>query len=278
MAVMSYAEWIRALRTKYGLSQEGLARALGISVMTVRRWEHGGQPSLRQLSNIYFHFGESPPDFLEHMAASGKLYCGSVAPDQHLAVGASTNRRWNAARTAVLLAAMFVTLQWGASHADTSGTDQKGYVSACPREDLHGVRTLGIRRERVAAEYAGQVLPNRCDRGSLAPAEPREVVALGDDTRYESVVVLHHPRPAVAKQPPSSARGLRGVHAGPGDGRGKSRPRPSQAPGTKGPSKGAHGAGSKSPPGGGTGVRPDGKRHDAHVPLRRPSANRMSDS
>src|SRR6266542_3317920 len=274
MAVMSYAEWIRALRTKYGLSQEGLARALGISVMTVRRWEHGGQPSLRQLSNIYFHFGESPPDFLEHMAASGKLYCGSVAPDQHLPDSASTNRRWNAARTAVLLAAMFVTLQWGASHADTSGTDQKGYVSACPREDFHGVRTLGIRREGVAAEYAGQILSNRCDRGPLAPEEPRAVVALGDDTRYESVVVLYDTRSADTKQPAPSPRGLRGVHAGPGDGRGKSRPRPSQAPGAKGPSKGPDGAGSKSPPGGGTGVRPDGERDDAHIPLRRPASHR----
>src|SRR6266540_3891092 len=278
MAVMSYAEWIRALRTKYGLSQEGLARALGISVMTVRRWEHGGQPSLRQLSNIYFHFGESPPDFLEHMAASGKLYSAHLAQDQQLPDPVPAITRRKAWRASALLAAAFVTLQLGASHADTSGTDQKGYVSACPRKDLHGVRALGIRREGVVAEHAGQILSNRCDRGSLAPAEPRAAVALGDDTRHEGVAVLHDPRPADAEKQASSTRGLRRVHAGSGDGRGKSRPRPSQAPGAKGPSEGPHGAGSKGPPGGGPGVRPDGQRDDAHIPLRRPSANRMSDS
>jgi len=32
---------IRALRHKLGLSQEGLARKIGVSVLTVRRWEKG---------------------------------------------------------------------------------------------------------------------------------------------------------------------------------------------------------------------------------------------
>src|SRR6266542_602644 len=278
MAVMSYAEWIRALRTKYGLSQEGLARALGISVMTVRRWEHGGQPSLRQLSNIYFHFGESPPDFLEHMAASGKLYSAHLAHDQQLPDPVPATTRRKAFRASVLLAAAFVTLQLGASHADTSGTSQKGYVSACPRKDLHGVRTLGIRRAGVAPEYPGQVLPNRCDSGPLAPAESREILALGDDTRHEGVAVLHHSRPADAKQPPTSPGSVRSVHAGSGDGGGKSRPLPSETSGAASPAKGTDGTRSPSPPGGGSRVRPDGKRHDAHIPLRRSSSNRMSDS
>lgn len=34
-------EAIRELRLKLGLSQEGLARKLGVSVLTVRRWERG---------------------------------------------------------------------------------------------------------------------------------------------------------------------------------------------------------------------------------------------
>ena len=34
-------EAIRALRHKLGLSQEALARKLGVSVLTVRRWEKG---------------------------------------------------------------------------------------------------------------------------------------------------------------------------------------------------------------------------------------------
>jgi putative transcriptional regulator len=34
-------EAIRELRHKLGLSQEGFARKLGVSVLTVRRWEKG---------------------------------------------------------------------------------------------------------------------------------------------------------------------------------------------------------------------------------------------
>jgi len=34
-------EAIKGLRQKLGLSQEGLARKLGVSVLTVRRWEKG---------------------------------------------------------------------------------------------------------------------------------------------------------------------------------------------------------------------------------------------
>lgn len=47
---LSYAimdkETIKELRHKLGLSQEGLARKLGVSVITVRRWGKGSfQPS-----------------------------------------------------------------------------------------------------------------------------------------------------------------------------------------------------------------------------------------
>src|SRR6266540_3533615 len=266
------ARWVESLKTRHQLSDEALARSIGVSWRTVYRWRHGEVlPELRNIRAIYDRYGELPPH-------GGKLYSANFAPDQHSRDSTSTSGRRKAMRTTVLLAAAFVTLQLGASHADTPGTNQKGYVSACPRKDLHGVRALGIRREGVVAEHAGQILSNRCDRGSLAPAEPRAAVALGDDTRHEGVAVLHDPRPADAEKQASSTRGLRRVHAGSGDGRGKSRPRPSQAPGAKGPSEGPHGAGSKGPPGGGPGVRPDGQRDDAHIPLRRPSANRMSDS
>jgi len=38
---MMNKESIRELRRKLGLSQEGLARKLGVTVITVRRWEKG---------------------------------------------------------------------------------------------------------------------------------------------------------------------------------------------------------------------------------------------
>lgn len=36
---------IKRLRKKLGLSQEALARLLGVSLITVNRWEHGTKPS-----------------------------------------------------------------------------------------------------------------------------------------------------------------------------------------------------------------------------------------
>lgn len=44
---------IKELRLKLGLSQEGLARKLGVSVLTVRRWERGSsKPSPLALQRI----------------------------------------------------------------------------------------------------------------------------------------------------------------------------------------------------------------------------------
>jgi len=44
---------IKELRHKLGLSQEGLARKLGVSVITVRRWEKGSfKPSPLALLRI----------------------------------------------------------------------------------------------------------------------------------------------------------------------------------------------------------------------------------
>lgn len=46
-------EAIKELRHKLGLSQEGLARKLGVSVLTVRRWEKGTfKPSALALRRI----------------------------------------------------------------------------------------------------------------------------------------------------------------------------------------------------------------------------------
>jgi DNA-binding transcriptional regulator YiaG len=46
-------EAIRELRHRLGLSQEGLARKLGVSVITVRRWEKGSfKPSPLALERI----------------------------------------------------------------------------------------------------------------------------------------------------------------------------------------------------------------------------------
>ena len=46
-------ESIRELRRKLGLSQEGLARKLGVSVLTVRRWEKGSfRPSPLAMARI----------------------------------------------------------------------------------------------------------------------------------------------------------------------------------------------------------------------------------
>src|SRR6266542_609364 len=268
------AEWIHRVRVERGLSLEKFARIVDVSHETVRYWERGlSEPRFSHLRSIFEHLGEVPPGL-----SGGKLYSAHLAHDQQLPDPVPATTRRKAFRASVLLAAAFVTLQLGASHADTSGTSQKGYVSACPRKDLHGVRTLGIRRAEVAPEYPGQVLPNRCDSGPLAPAESREILALGDDTRHEGVAVLHHSRPADAKQPPTSPGSVRSVHAGSGDGGGKSRPLPSETSGAASPAKGTDGTRSPSPPGGGSRVRPDGKRHDAHIPLRRSSSNRMSDS
>src|SRR6266542_6112346 len=215
------AEWIHRVRVERGLSLEKFARIVDVSHETVRYWERGlSEPRFSHLRSIFEHLGEVPPGL-----SGGKLYSAHLAHDQQLPDPVPATTRRKAFRASVLLAAMFVTLQLGASHADTSGTAQKGYVSACPRKDLHGVRTLGIRRERVAPEYPGQVLPYRCGRRPLAPGQPGAVVALGDDAGHEGVAVLHHPRPPDAEQPPTGPGGVRGVHAGLGDGRGEPRPR-----------------------------------------------------
>jgi transcriptional regulator with XRE-family HTH domain len=52
---MTVAEKIRTAREGDGLTQEALARQIGVSMMTVSRWEHGMQPdpqNIRKLAAI----------------------------------------------------------------------------------------------------------------------------------------------------------------------------------------------------------------------------------
>ena len=49
------------LRRKLGLSQSALAAAIGVSVSSVRAWEHGRRtPSLRSLLRISYVLGVRP--------------------------------------------------------------------------------------------------------------------------------------------------------------------------------------------------------------------------
>jgi len=43
---------IRELRKQSGLSQESFARKIGVSIMTIRRWENGQTPSALALVSI----------------------------------------------------------------------------------------------------------------------------------------------------------------------------------------------------------------------------------
>jgi len=57
-------EAIKDLRQKLGLSQEALARKLGVSVLTVRRWEKGSfKPSplaLLRIEELMKEIGDEP--------------------------------------------------------------------------------------------------------------------------------------------------------------------------------------------------------------------------
>ena len=57
-------EAIKELRQKLGLSQEALARKLGVSVLTVRRWEKGSfKPSplaLLRIEELMKEIGDEP--------------------------------------------------------------------------------------------------------------------------------------------------------------------------------------------------------------------------
>ena len=62
-----YAERIRALRLRAGLSQQELGQRLGISAVAVGKWERGQtQPDIRSLTAMADIFGTTIDDLCDH--------------------------------------------------------------------------------------------------------------------------------------------------------------------------------------------------------------------
>lgn len=62
-----YAERIRALRQRAGMSQQELGRQLGVSAVAVGKWERGQtQPDIHSLSRMADIFGTTIDDLCDH--------------------------------------------------------------------------------------------------------------------------------------------------------------------------------------------------------------------
>lgn len=60
--MVSFAEWLKALLKRHGLSQEAGARRIGVSLGTMHRWVNGKtEPRLSELRRIALAFRELPP-------------------------------------------------------------------------------------------------------------------------------------------------------------------------------------------------------------------------
>ncbi|HJP66651.1 MAG TPA: helix-turn-helix transcriptional regulator [Actinomycetota bacterium] len=58
----SFAGWLRGQMQRRGLSHEGTARLVGVSVKTVSRWARSEtEPRMRDLRRLHDAFGELPP-------------------------------------------------------------------------------------------------------------------------------------------------------------------------------------------------------------------------
>jgi DNA-binding transcriptional regulator YiaG len=68
---MNKAEMVKQVRSRLGISQEGLARALHVSFATVNRWENG-QTSPSKLAWRQF------VAYCQEMSDKGKLECPEV--------------------------------------------------------------------------------------------------------------------------------------------------------------------------------------------------------
>jgi DNA-binding transcriptional regulator YiaG len=59
---VSFAEWMSGLIRSRRMSQEAMARVLGVSLKTVNRWVNGRtEPRMRELRRIQEAFGVAPP-------------------------------------------------------------------------------------------------------------------------------------------------------------------------------------------------------------------------
>lgn len=62
-----YAERIRALRLRAGISQQQLGRELGVSAVAVGKWERGQtQPDIHSLTRMADIFGTTIDDLCDH--------------------------------------------------------------------------------------------------------------------------------------------------------------------------------------------------------------------
>lgn len=62
-----YADKIRFLRQKQGLSQQALGELLGVSATAVHKWEHGqSQPDIPALKKMSAIFGVSIDELCDH--------------------------------------------------------------------------------------------------------------------------------------------------------------------------------------------------------------------
>ena len=74
-----YAERIRALRQRAGLSQQELGSRLGVSAVAVGKWERGQtQPDIRSLTIMADLFGTTIDDLCDHNVAAAGEENGSI--------------------------------------------------------------------------------------------------------------------------------------------------------------------------------------------------------
>jgi transcriptional regulator with XRE-family HTH domain len=68
----AFADWVREQRLERGLSQEALARELGISRNSPWRWEKGDRPRSDHYERLVAFFGQQPPGEPQAEAVSSK--------------------------------------------------------------------------------------------------------------------------------------------------------------------------------------------------------------
>lgn len=75
-----YAERIRMLRLRAGLSQQELGRQLGVSAVAVGKWERGQtQPDIRSLTRMADIFGTTIDDLCDHTVSQSVPESPNVA-------------------------------------------------------------------------------------------------------------------------------------------------------------------------------------------------------